>query len=315
MKREGNIYQDIISVDNLILADKRARKGKGNQYGIEIFDRNKEANLLKLHNILASKAYNTSSYKTFKIFDPKERDIYCLPYYPDRIVHHAAMIPLEKIFVSSFTADTYSCIKGRGIHKALRAVRKALRDEQTTKYCLKLDIKKFYQNIDHDILKQLLRRKIKDSDLLLLLDNVIDSAQGVPIGNYLSQYFANFYLSYFDHWIKETKKVKYYFRYADDMVILARDKASLHQLLFDIREYLRIHLKLQIKDNYQIFPVASRGIDFVGYVIYHTHVRIRKTIKKNFGRAIHYRRIHSIPSYMGWAKHCNSGNLIRKLAA
>ena len=148
-----------------------------------------------------------------------------------------------------------------GIHAAAKAVELALKDVAGTQYCLKLDVKKFYPSVDHDVLKKFLRRKFKDADLLWLLDEIIDSAPGLPIGNYLSQYFANFYLAYFDHWIKETKRVKYYFRYADDMVILASNKSDLHKLLFEMRQYL-LGLKLDIKDNYQVFPVEERGIVF-----------------------------------------------------
>jgi len=151
---------------------------------------------------------------------------------------------------------------------------------------LKLDIKKFYPNVDHEILKQLLRRKIKDSDLLWLLDEIIDSADGLPIGNYLSQYFANFYLTYFDHWIKEKKQVRYYFRYADDLVFLSSNKSDLHQLLYEIKNYLSNRLKLTVKENYQLFPVQARGIDFIGYIFYHTHTLLRKRIKQNFARTI-----------------------------
>jgi RNA-directed DNA polymerase len=135
-----------------------------------------------------------------------------------------------------------------------------------------------------------LRRKIKDRDLLWLLDGIIDSAPGLPIGNYLSQYFANFYLTYFDHWIKETKGVKYYFRYADDLVFLSDSKPYLHQLLADIRQYLDRELKLTIKQNYQIFPVQDSGIDFVGYRMYHTHTMLRKSIKQNFARMMARRK-------------------------
>lgn len=314
MKRLNNLYDKIISVENLELADLKARKGKASQYGVQYHDRTREANIISLHLSLKAGTFRTSPYKTFKVHDPKERDVYCLPYFPDRIVHHAIMNLLEPVFVANFTADTYSCIKGKGIHAAASAVRKALKDVPGTTYCLKLDVKKFYPSINHEILKALLRKKIKDGRLLDLLDEIIDSADGVPIGNYLSQYFANFYLSYFDHWLKEVKRVKYYFRYADDIVVLAPGKPELHQLLADIRRYLSENLKLTVKDNYQVFPVSSRGIDFVGYVFYHTHTRLRKTIKQRFARMLARRRNPaSIASYYGWAKHCNSKHLLKKL--
>lgn len=315
MKRTGNLFEKIASIENLELADTRARRGKHDSYGVKRFDKNRKENIKKLHGVLMEGKYKTSEYQTFKVYEPKERLIFRLPYYPDRIVHHAIMNYMEPIFVSTFTADTYSCIKGRGIHSCGEKLKKALRkDLESTKYCLKLDIKKFYPSIDHDILKSLLRKKLKDQRLLVLLDEIIDSADGVPIGNYLSQYFANFYLTYFDHWIKENIKVKYYFRYADDLVFLAPNKPYLHELLDKIREYLHTNLKLEIKPNYQIFPIESRGIDFVGYVFYPTHTRLRKRIKKSFAKAVKNRNNkQSIDSYMGWALHCDSKNLIKKL--
>lgn len=316
MKRFNNLYEKISSLENLELADILARKGKANQYGVRAHDKSRDKNILSLQSLLKNRIYKTSAYTTFKIYEPKEREIFRLPYFPDRITHHAIMNVLEEIFVSVFTADTYSCIKGRGIHGAANSVKKALKDTHGTKYCLKLDIRKFYPNIDHSILKRFLRRKFKDQDLLLLLDEIIDSAAGVPIGNYLSQYFANFYLTYFDHWIKEIKKVKYYFRYADDLVVLSDNKPFLHQLLSDIRIYLDENLKLSVKSNYQIFPVDSRSIDFVGYCFYHTHTLLRKSIKKSFARMIALRKnLASIASYYGWAKHCNSNHLLKKLLA
>lgn len=314
MKRINNLYSQIISLQNLQVADDIARKGKAWQYGIRIHDQNREANLLVLHDQLMNKTYRTSEYTTFKIFEPKERDVYRLPYYPDRIVHHAVMKVLEPIFVSVFTADTFSCIKKRGIHAAANAVKLALKDQPGTQYCLKLDIKKFYPTIDHDILKALLRRKIKDSDLLWLMDEIIDSADGLPIGNYLSQYLANFYLTYFDHWIKEQMGVKHYFRYADDIVILSDSKKHLHSLFLSIEKYLQQRLRLTVKTNWQVFPVTARGIDFVGYVFYHTHTRLRKTIKQNFARMMAKRpNQQSAASYFGWLKHCNSNHLTKTI--
>lgn len=314
MKRISNLYKTIYDIDNLILADNIARKGKLKQPGIIEHDKNRMANLEALSLILKNKTYKTSNYTTFTIYEPKERVIYRLPYYPDRITHHAIMNILEPIFVSTITKDTYSCIKKRGIHAAANAVKAALRDEHNTTYCLKLDIKKFYPNVDHNILKQLIRKKIKDYDLLWLLDGIIDSAEGLPIGNYLSQYLANFYLTYFDHWLKEDMKVQYYFRYADDIVILSNNKPYLHCLLSDIRHYLDEKLHLQVKDNYQVFPVDARGIDFVGYVFRHSHTRLRKSIKQNFARMLASNRNKlSIASYSGWVKHCNGKNLLKSL--
>lgn len=314
MKRIGNLYSQIYDIENLRLADQRAMKGKSNQYGVKLHLKNQESNILRLHHMLKNKTYHTSEYKIFKIYEPKEREVFQLPYFPDRITHHAILNILQPVFTNMFISSTYSCIKGKGIHAAVKDVKKVLKDIKNTQFCLKLDIKKFYPNVDCTILKQLLCRKFKDKDLLWLFNEIVDSTnQGIPIGNYLSQTFANFYLTYFDHWIKEVKCVKYYFRYADDIVILADNKSYLHNLLFDIRQYLSLQLKLIIKENYQIFPVSIRGIDFVGYRFYHTHTLLRKRIKQNFARAVISNKTLSIPSYIGWAKHCNSKHFIKKI--
>jgi RNA-directed DNA polymerase len=269
---------------------------------------------------LINKTYKTSAYSTFIIHEPKEREIFRLPYYPDRIVHHAVMIHLEQLFVSTFTKDTYSCIKKRGIHAAATAVKETLAVLPEKAYCLKLDIKKFYPSVDHRILKQLLRRKIKDEDLLWLLYNIIDSAPGLPIGNYLSQYFANFYLSYFDHWVKEELKALHYFRYADDIVLFSGSKEQLHGYLAAITQYLQENLSLTVKSNYQVFLIADhpkapgRGLDFLGYVFYRFVTRLRKSIKQNYARKVaKVISVASAASYWGWAKWANCNHLLKTL--
>ena len=309
-------------MENLYEADRKARKGKRRSHGVVVHDRNRDDNLRKLHDDLINGRFKNSKYSIFKIHEPKERIIYRLPYYPDRIVHHAIMNVLEPIWVSVFTTDTYSCIKKRGIHAAAKMLKRALRDDpEGTRYCLKLDIKKFYPSINHDILKSIVRKKIKDKRLLSLLDEIIDSAPGIPIGNYLSQYLSNLFLSYFDHWIKEEKHVKHYFRYADDIVILGDDKNKLRSIFFETSSYIS-SLKLSVKDNWQIFPVDSRGIDFLGYVFFHTHTLLRKSIKKNFCRSVCKMMKREIPDqdvhkkicgWVGWSTHCNSVNLLRKV--
>ena len=315
MKRHGNIWEKVISMENLYLAAEKARRGKRNKYGVKQFDKNPEENLNSLHVMLRDKTFTTSPYKTRTIWEPKERQIYALPYFPDQVVHHAAMNYLQPILAATFTADTYACIPGRGIGKAFRNLKKALKDRENTTYCLKLDIRKFYPSIDHSILKTQLRRKIKDKDFLWLIDDIIDSVpSGIPIGNFMSQYFSNFHLTGFDHWLKEKQKVKYCFRYADDIIIPHGSKEYLHKLRVEIGKYLEEHLHLQLKSNYQIFPVSARGINFIGYEFYHTHILLRKSIKKNFGRAVHKRKPRQVlAAYYGWAKHCNSKNLLRKL--
>jgi retron-type reverse transcriptase len=321
MKRIGNLYDKVCMMENLILAYNKARKGKSQQYGVRLFEKDLEKNLIELQKELVSLTYKTSEYSVFTIYDPKEREIFRLPF-KDRVVHHAIMNILEPIWTSIFISNSYSCIKGRGIHGALKHIKRDLQNYENTIYCLKLDIRKFYPSIKHDILKSIIRKKIKDNKLIYILDGIIDSAPGVPIGNYLSQFFANLYLSYFDHWMKETKKVKCYYRYADDIVILADDKYYLHNLFLQMKDYLSKNLQLEIKKNYQVFPIEKRGIDFVGYVFYHTHILMRKSIKKTLCRKVSKlnRRNLSTDEFkqqiapnIGWAKHCNSRNLLKKI--
>ncbi len=312
MKRLNNLYNKIYDLDNLQAAAITASKGKRKKPAVIRFFANMVENLNNLRLQLLNKTFTTSTYSVFKIKDPKERLIHSLPFFPDLIVQHAIINVLEPLFLKWFTNDTYSCIRGRGVHLAANRLKKALLNKSETTYCLKLDITKFYQSVDNTILKEKLRKKIKDADLLHLLDNIINSAVGLPIGNFLSQYLSNFFLTEFDHWIKEVKKVKYYFRYADDMVFLSASKKYLHALLADIKIYLSA-INLQVKNNYQVFPVAKRGIDFLGYVFNHGFTLLRKSIKQRYRQMLaRAPNLQSIAAYYSWVKHCNSINLQRK---
>jgi len=311
MKRKSNLHKDVCSIENLLLADRKARKGKSGQKSLQKFDGASGCNIITLHNTLMEKRFKTSEYRVYPVYEPKERLVYELPYI-DRVVHHAIMNILEPLFVSWFTEDTYGCIKGRGIHGLQRNLRKSLQDVAGTTYYVKMDITKFYPSVNHEILKEMLRRKIKDVDLLALLDEIIDSAPGIPIGNYLSQYFSNFYLMYFDRFVKQRGAV-HYFRYADDMLILGDNKPLLHRLRAEMQQYLNVELQLTMKDNYQVCRV-DEGIDIVGYVNYHKFTLMRPSIKKRFGRAVAKGASNAtIMAYVGWASHCNSYNLLNKL--
>lgn len=324
MKRYGNLYPKMWDMDNIILAHKNARKGKAHYQEVKMVNANEEYYLSKIQDMLQNKTFHNSKYEIFiKNDSGKYREIYKLPYFPDRIIHHCIMQVLEPIWVKSYITDTYSSIKNRGIHRGLHRIKKALIDKNNTQYCLKMDVRKFYPSIDHNILKSIIKLKIKDKNVLWLLDEIIDSTDGVPIGNYLSQHFGNLYLSGLDHWLKEDKQCKYYFRYCDDMVILHSSKEHLSKLKIKIDDYLQNNLKLQMKDNWQIFPVDKRGIDFLGYRLYHSHTLLRKSISIRFKHLIQnleieynqYNIIHYIQgtiSYLGWLKHGNCHNLYSK---
>lgn len=326
MKKYGCLYEKIYDMDNLKLAHKNARKDKGYYEEVQLVNKNEEYYLRKIQDMLINRTFKTSKYKMFRKWDKtKYREIYKLPYYPDRIVQWAIMQVIEPILVSKMTIDTFSSIKNRGIHFGLKRVGKALQDEENTKYCLKLDIHHYYPSINHTILKQKYRRIFKDKKLLWLLDEIIDSIEmssdtGIPIGNYLSQWSANIFLSDFDHWLKEEKHCKYVFRYMDDVVILSNSTEQLHCLLEEIKEYLD-NIKLKLKSNYQIFPADIRGIDFLGYRIFGKYVLLRKSTCKSFKRKmrkikrkgdITYSDNCAIQSYIGWLKWCNSYRLKSK---
>lgn len=324
MKRYGNLYSKISDIKNIERAHKRAKKGKRHYSEVKKVDADPDICFKQLHTLLSTGKYKTSKYEIItKNTSGKTRVIYKLPYYPDRIVHHCIMNTLEPIWESVLIRDTYSSIKGRGIHDGVARMKAFLNDVAGTKYCLKMDIKKFYPSIDHEILKKIIRRKIKCGRTLSLLDEIIDSAPGVPIGNYLSQYFGNLYLAYFDHWCKESLKVKYYARYCDDIVIFGPDKPSLHRVLKKIVEYLWGNLKLTLNKNYQVFPTRVRGVDFLGYRFFGDYTLIRKRIVSKFKKQITrisrgldamrpLQRRSSIMSYKGWFLYADGHRLWSK---
>lgn len=324
-KKVGYLLEKLCDINNIELADDHARRSKKSSLKyIMKHDKNRDLENWQLSNQLWNLTYKTSKYDIFKIYEPKEREIYRLPYYPDRITHHAIMNVTKDLWTKQFIPNTYSCLEGRGIIKCANDLRRDLkRNKDRTKYCLKLDVTKFYPSIDHDVLKEILARKIKDQDFLEILYEIVDSADnGVPIGNYLSQFFANLYLSEFDHWCKEELKCRFYYRYADDIVILSDNKQFLRNVLLAIKLFLKHKLKLKIKGNYQIFPVDVRGIDFVGYVFRHDYIKLRKSIKERMNKLVRKyetcqltkeQLLSKIVPYLGWLKYSNSKNLLSKI--
>lgn len=351
MKRYGNLYEQIYSMDNLRKAHQNARKGKGWYQEVREVDADVEGYLKRLQEMLINHTYQTSPYEKFIKHDSgKEREIFKLPYFPDRICQWAILQVIEPYLLRYMTKNTYSAIPERGIHKALHDVQEAMwKDVPNCQYCLKLDVRHYYPSINHSILKAKFRRLFKDAELLWLLDEIIDSIctakiedmrdiwlldedidteTGIPIGNYLSQYCGNFYLSGFDHWIKEEKRVKHYFRYMDDIVIFGSSKEELHALKREMDVYFMRELRLTIKGNWQVFPSYVRGVDFVGYRTFLNYTLLRKSTCTNFkkkmeyirkktasGQLMNYSEWCSVNSYKGWLNHCDSYRLQKKYIA
>lgn len=348
MKRYGNLFEQICDIENIRIAYHNAKKGKGWYKEVQEIDKDPKPYLKELQNLLKTHQYRTSQYEVFiKKEGRKERKIYKLPFFPDRVAQWAIMQVIEPYIIKHLIVDTYSAIPGRGIHFGLNRLKDAMfNDVKGCQYCLKIDAKHYYQSINHEILKQKYRKLFKDQELLMVLDEIIDSvntaddedlaliylleedideATGVPIGNYLSQYSGNYYFSDFDHWMKEVKKVKHYFRYMDDIVIFAETKEELHCLLEEIRVYFMTEMKLVIKQNYQIFPSYVRGVDYLGYRVFMDYVLLRKSTciqmkrkmvaireKCEAGNMMNYSEWCSINSYDGWLKPCNTFRLRQK---
>lgn len=282
MKRYGNLYEQIYSMDNLRKAHKNARKGKGWYEEVKEVDANIEVYLKQLQEMLINHTYHTSNYEKFiKKENGKEREIFKLPYFPDRICQWAILQVIEPYLMRHMTKNTYSALPKRGIHKALHDVQEAMwKDVPNCQHCLKLDVRHYYPSINHDILKAKFRRLFKDAELLWLLDEIIDSIctaniedlrniwlldedvdpeTGIPIGNYLSQYCGNFYLSSFDHWLKEEKRVKHTFRYMDDVVIFGSSKEELHKLRKEIALYFKNGITADYKRKLANLSVLCAG--------------------------------------------------------
>lgn len=311
MKREKDLFAKITSIPNLAEALHNASKGKGHYREVRKAMQSPLAVVYSIHELLESGTFKNSKYHVFqRKCSRKTRLISRLPFYPDRIVHHAVVRVLEPMFMNMFITQTYSTIPGRGVHLAVSHIKKALIKKEETRYCLKIDIQKYYPSINHDILLSQIKRKIKDPKTLKLIEEIVRSAPGVPIGNLISQWFGNVYTAGFDRWVKEHLKCKYYFRYCDDMIFLASNKETLRTWLRLIRQYLQQELKLTIKDNYQIFPVEKRGIDFLGYRFFHGYTLVRKSILTAMKRKLHKER--SMASYYGWIIHADSFRLRQK---
>lgn len=321
MKRYGNLYNNIISKENLLLAHERAKKGKTWQKDVQNVDSDLDFYINKLHDQLKSNSYKTSKYKVKTIYEPKKREIYILPYFPDRIAQHAIMNILEPIWDALFINASYACRKGKGQHKGSKVCMKYVKRNT---YCLKCDCSKFYPSINHDILKIIVRNKIKCRQTLNLLDEIIDSIGGntnAPIGNYLSQWFGNLYLNELDMLIKHKFKIKDYVRYCDDFLLFSNDKNLLNKMKIIIRDFLASKLNLKMS-KCDLFP-TTQGVDFLGYRHFPSGcILLRKSTAKRVKRrikAIPWKVKHGIikkenaisviESTKGWMKWANTHNL------
>ena len=325
MKRIGYIYEKVCEIDNIKKAIWKASEQKRTRPAVKKILDNMDYYAGEIRKLLLQRAYEPSPYKTSVIHDNcagKDRVIYKPEFYPDQIIHWALMLQLHEPFMRGMYAWNCGSIPGRGVHYAAKHIKRIIRqDRKNTKYCLKMDIRKFYPSIDKEKLKASFRRLIKDDDTLNLMDKIVDSSEeGVPIGNYTSQWFANWYLQKIDHLIKEELHIKYYIRYLDDMVLFGRNKKELHRVRKIIEQALN-EMGLTLKGNWQVFRFDKRGLDFLGFRFFRTHTILRKRnalkIRRKAKRAAKAQTItvhtaSSLISYLGWLKHCDSANFYKK---
>ncbi|MBW4585229.1 RNA-directed DNA polymerase [Aetokthonos hydrillicola Thurmond2011] len=346
MKRYGNLYPQILEFANILSSAKKAQKSKRFRENVLVFNYNLEAEIINLQKELTNKTYQPGNYRTFYIKEPKSRMISAAPY-RDRVVHHALCNIIIPMIEPTFIGDSYANRVGFGTHRALRRFTKFARESC---YILQCDIQKYFPSIDHEILKSLIRRKIKCPDTLWLIDTIIDNSneqllsiehfkednlltplerrRGLPIGNLSSQFFANVYLNGFDHFVQEQLKVGKYLRYVDDFAFFSDDWYFLADVRIAVEEYLGNNLRLKIHPiKSQLFQ-TKHGANFLGFRVLPDRIRVRtenlrrarRRIKKMQGDYIRGRiSIHkvsqSIQSWFAHLKHGDTWRLRQKIFA
>jgi len=282
MKRHGCFYEDIYLYPNLCDAFHKASKGRQNDPEVVEFRKNFAVNIDALQKGLRDQSPDIGHYTYFVVRDPKTRLI-CAASFPERVLHHAIMNICGSILDAPAIHDSYACRTGKGSHLAVKRAQFMANQYQ---WFLKLDIRKYFDSIDHNIMLRLLDRKIKDQKIVLLLGKIMETyhstnGKGLPIGNLTSQHLANYYLCYFDHWIKEQRKVKGYIRYMDDFILFRESSEMLKADLNEIQKYLNTYLKLSIKPGIQLNR-SKKGIPFLGYRVFPQKVLLLPSSKKRF---------------------------------
>ncbi len=317
-------YDEIIGLNNLYKAWEEFVVGKANKDDVQLFALNLFDNVAKLHDDLLDRTYRHSGYYSFFINDPKRRHIHKAEV-RDRLLHHAIYRLLYPFFERTFISDSYSCRIGKGVYKAIENfdIKSNQISRNNTKTCwiLKCDIKKFFDSINHKVLFDILGEYISDQNIMLLLNNIIDSYHnnieyntGLPLGNLTSQLFANVYMNVFDQWIKHTLKVRYYIRYADDFVIFSEDKKYLENIIEPIREFLYSKLFLTLHPTKIIIKTHASGMDFLGWVHFPKYKKIRaRTKRRMFRKLTNEPRSVIFQSYLGLLTHGNTFKIENEL--
>ncbi|OGZ66572.1 MAG: hypothetical protein A3C58_02600 [Candidatus Staskawiczbacteria bacterium RIFCSPHIGHO2_02_FULL_34_10] len=316
-------YENLISIENLLLAWKKFIMGKKSKKDAQEFQLRLMDNILSLHADLRNGAYRHGGYQEFKVYDPKPRTIHKATV-RDRLLHHAVYRILYPFFQKTFIADSFSCQNYKGIHKALKrflAFGRIVSNNNTqTCWILKCDIRKFFHSIDQQILLKMLDERISDKRIVGLLQEIIISFNsgrphcGLPLGNLTSQLFCNIYTNEFDQFVKHALRIKYYIRYADDFVIFSGSKNCLEKLILLIAEFLEQKLKLILHPNKIYIKTLSSGMDFLGWVHFFDHRVLRNTTRRKMFRKLKENsKSETISSYFGLLKHGNTGKIKERI--
>lgn len=307
MRQLNNIFDLIVSKENLLLAHKEASKGKKHYREVKWVNSNLDKAIDDLQAILKKGAFKTSPYKVeVAMKGGKERTIHKLPYYPDRIVQHAIVRVCKDFWKSRMIRDTFQSIEDRGTSDCFRRVRRFIAKNRP-KYAMKLDIVKFYPSVNTDLLMKSNVFRIRCKRTLALLGRVILSLPFLPLGNHTSQYAGNLLLTDLDWKIKQSSRVKGYFRYCDDLVFLGDSKKEMRKVYALVVKELNT-LGLKVKKPY-IISLNKSCLDFVGYKFVGTDVYVRDGIASLFKKACRSNQVKAIPSYFGWFKHSQKFNL------
>jgi hypothetical protein len=321
MKRHGGLFEKIVEPENIELAYKKARKGKTWQDSVKRVEQDKEAKLDAIRQLLIDGTFTTSKYTVKIIHEPKEREIFILPFYPDRIIQHAIMNIVAPIWDAMFIFDSYACRKKKGQHAGSK---KCMQFTRRNTWVCQFDLSKFYPSIPHNRLMEVIQRKIKDERVLALFQDIISSVGGdrnVPIGNFTSQWFGNLYLNDLDQYVKHRLHVRDYIRYCDDFLLFGNDKEELKRLADKVEAFAVLILGMKLSKKY-LYPTAH-GIDFLGYrhfpdgkilVRKSTAKRIKNRLKVipwelKHGKITKIQAIGKLASAKGWLKHANTHNL------
>jgi len=315
---QAHLFSKLCSAEHLFATWEKFARGKRGKPDVQRFERKLEENIFELQSDLLRRKYKHGLYQPFIVHDPKRRQIHKAPV-RDRLLHQAIVDCIEPYFEKHFIFDSFSCRKNKGTHAGVKRLQKFLRrasaNNTKTVYALKCDIRQFFATVDHEILLNLIKAKIKDEELLKIVEKIINSfcispVRGIPLGNVTSQLFANVYLHELDWFMKHRLRESFYLRYCDDFVIVGEDRQKLLELVKPIKQFLASELSLNIHSDKTTIKSWNQGIDFLGYVLKPDCILLRSKTRQRMLKRVNKTNLYS---YLGLCSHANSYRLQRLL--